>query len=194
MAIVPPPPLFLVFTELIQYDISTGVVATSGPRWRELRNFCLRTLRDLGYNKRSIDMRVQEEIHYVLEEVANYRGKPFNIKQLAQMSISNIVCSVIYGKRFDYQDPDFVKLMANMNTVFEKGSSTGAINFFPFLRFLPGDLFRVKMLKTCYQVEVAFNKDRIQEHRNKLNLQEPPRDYIDSILMAQANDTLLDGK
>lgn len=117
------------------------MVASSGTVWRELRNFCLRTLGDLGYNKRSIDSRVQEEIPYVLEEIERNIHEPFDIKPLAQMSISNIVCYVVYGKRYDYQDPEFIKLIANMNTVFEKGSSTGAINFFTFLRFLPGDLF-----------------------------------------------------
>ncbi|XP_052679727.1 cytochrome P450 2H2-like isoform X2 [Crassostrea angulata] len=132
---------------------NAGVVATSGPVWRELRNFCLRTLRDLGYNKRFIDNRVQEEIPYVLDEIEHCIGQPFDIKPLIQMSISNIVCSIVYGKRYDYQDPEFRKLIANMSTVFEKGSSTGAINFFPFLRFLPGDLFGVKKLKECYQVE-----------------------------------------
>lgn len=140
------------------------VVATSGPIWRELRNFCLRTLRDLGYNKRFIDNRVQEEIPYVLDEIEHCIGQPFDIKPLIQMSISNIVCSIVYGKRYDYQDPEFRKLIANMSTVFEKGSFTGAINFFPFLRFLPGDLFGVKKLKECYQVEVEFNKQRIKDH------------------------------
>lgn len=78
-----------------------------------------------------------------------------------------------------------------MNTVFENGSSTGAINFFPFLRFLPGDLFGVKKLKECYQVEVEFNKQRIKEHETFLNPRDPPRDYIDSILFAQTKTELL---
>ena len=170
-----------------------GVVATSGPVWRELRNFCLRTLKDLGYNKRSIDTRVREEITYVLEEIEGHKGLPFDFKRLAQMCISNIVCSVVYGQRYDYHDSNFVKLIANMNAVFENGSSTAAINFFPFLRFLPGDLFGVKKLKKCYQVEVDFNKKRIQEHRANFNPCEPPQDYIDSILLAQTKNTLLDG-
>lgn len=170
------------------------MVASSGPVWRELRNFCLRTLRDLGYNKRSIDSRVQEEIPYVLEEIERNIFEPFDIKPLAQMSISNIVCSVVYGKRYDYQDPEFIKLIANMNTVFEKGSSTGAINFFPFLRFLPVDLFGVKKLKECYQVEVEFNKQRIKEHKTYFNPREPPRDYIDSILLAQTKTEILNGE
>lgn len=170
-----------------------GVVATSGPVWRELRNFCLRTLKDLGYNKRSIDTRVREEITYVLEEIEGHKGLPFDFKRLAQMCISNIVCSVVYGQRYDYHDSNFVKLIANMNAVFENGSSTAAINFFPFLRFLPGDLFGVKKLKKCYQVEVDFNKKRIQEHRANFNPCEPPLDYIDSILLAQTKNTLLDG-
>ncbi|XP_065938595.1 cytochrome P450 2D20-like isoform X1 [Magallana gigas] len=170
---------------------NAGVVATSGPVWRELRNFCLRTLRDLGYNKRFIDNRVQEEIPYVLDEIEHCIGQPFDIKPLIQMSISNIVCSIVYGKRYDYQDPEFRKLIANMSTVFEKGSSTGAINFFPFLRFLPGDLFGVKKLKECYQVEVEFNKQRIKDHKTFFNPRDPPRDYIDSILFAQTKTEIL---
>lgn len=170
------------------------MLATSGPVWRELRNFCLRTLRDLGYNKRIIDNRVQEEIPYVLDEIEHCIGQPFDIKPLIQMSISNIVCSIVYGKRYDYQDPEFRKLIANMSTVFEKGSSTGAINFFPFLRFLPGDLFGVKKLKECNQVEVEFNKQRIKDHKTFFNPRDPPRDYIDSILFAQTKTEMLNSE
>lgn len=81
------------------------VVATSGPIWRELRNFCLRTLRDLGYNKRLIDNRVQEEIPHVLDEIDRYIGQHFDIKSLTQINISNIVFSIMHGKHYDYQDP-----------------------------------------------------------------------------------------
>lgn len=84
---------------------NAGVVATSGPIWRELRNFCLRTLRDLGYNKHFIGNRVQEEIPHVLDEIDRYIGQHFDIKSLTRMNISNIVFSIVYGKRYDYQDP-----------------------------------------------------------------------------------------
>lgn len=82
---------------------NAGEVHTSGPIWRELRNFCLPTLGDLGYNKRFIDNRVQEEIPHVLDVIERYIGQPFDIKSLTQMSISNIACSIVYGKRYDYQ-------------------------------------------------------------------------------------------
>lgn len=87
----------------LKYASFPGEVATSGPVWRELRNFCLPTLGDLGYNKRFIDNRVQEEIPHVLDVIERYIGQPFDIKSLTQMSISNIACSIVYGKRYDYQ-------------------------------------------------------------------------------------------
>lgn len=57
-----------------------------------------------------------------------------------------------------------------MSIVFEKGSFIGVINFFLFFCFLLGDLFGVKKLKECYQVEVEFNKQRIKDYKIFFNL------------------------
>lgn len=49
-------------------------------------------------------------------------GKPFNPYLIINNGVSNIICSVVFGHRFEYTDEKFKKLMK----YFEKGSQLEA--------------------------------------------------------------------
>lgn len=38
-------------------------------------------------------------------------GKPFEIKRVLNASVANVIVSVLLGKRFDYEDPQFLRLL-----------------------------------------------------------------------------------
>lgn len=44
-------------------------------------------------------------------------GKPFNPHLIVNNAVSNIICSLVFGHRFEYSDEKFVKLMK----LFDKG-------------------------------------------------------------------------
>ena len=73
---------------------------------------------------------------------------------LYQTAMSNIICSICFGKRFEYEDEDFV----NMLNIFDKNmalaGSTAVVNYFPWLERLPGDPFKCR--------QVLENVDKIQ--------------------------------
>lgn len=39
-------------------------------------------------------------------------GKAFDTGEVVNHAVSNIVCSIVYGKRFEYDDPDFRGMVA----------------------------------------------------------------------------------
>uniref|UniRef100_A0A672TLS7 unspecific monooxygenase n=1 Tax=Strigops habroptila TaxID=2489341 RepID=A0A672TLS7_STRHB len=90
---------------------SSGVATSNGETWKQLRRFALTTLRDFGMGKRSIEERIQEEAHFLVERIRNTHEEPFNPGIFLIHAVSNIICSIVFGDRFDYEDKKFLTLI-----------------------------------------------------------------------------------
>ncbi|XP_009814713.2 cytochrome P450 2H2 isoform X3 [Gavia stellata] len=100
-----------------------GIVFSNSEEWLQLRRFTLSTLRNFGMGKRSIEERIQEETQYLLEEINKTKGTPFDPTFTLSCAISNVICSIVFGKRYGYRDRKFLALMNNMNSIFEMMNS-----------------------------------------------------------------------
>ncbi|KAG3264457.1 cytochrome P450 2C5-like, transcript variant X5 [Ictidomys tridecemlineatus] len=92
-----------------------GIVFSNGKTWKEIRRFSLMTLRNFGMGKRSIEDRVQEEARCLVEELRKTNGSPCDPTFILGCAPCNVICSIIFKNRFDYQDPDFLTLMNKIN-------------------------------------------------------------------------------
>ncbi|XP_032047288.1 cytochrome P450 2C4-like isoform X2 [Aythya fuligula] len=100
-----------------------GIIFSNNEGWLHVRRFALTTLRNFGMGKRSIEERIQEETEHLLEELRKTEKMPFDPTFMLSCTVSNVICSVIFGKRYDYKDKKFLSLMNNMNNIFEMLSS-----------------------------------------------------------------------
>ncbi|XP_025911594.1 cytochrome P450 2H1-like isoform X2 [Apteryx rowi] len=100
-----------------------GIIFSNNEEWLQVRRFALSTLRNFGMGKRSIEERIQEEAEYLLEEIAKTKRMPFDPTSMLSCSVSNVICSIIFGNRYDYKDKKFLALMSNMNNIFEMMNS-----------------------------------------------------------------------
>ncbi|XP_068255769.1 cytochrome P450 2C18 isoform X3 [Nyctibius grandis] len=100
-----------------------GIVFSNNEQWLQVRRFALTTLRNFGMGKRSIEERIQEETEYLLEEINKTKGTPFDPTFMLSCAVSNVICSIVFGKRYDYKDKKFLALMNNMNNIFEMMNS-----------------------------------------------------------------------
>ncbi|KAK0046555.1 cytochrome P450 2B4 [Biomphalaria pfeifferi] len=124
-----------------------GIMAASGDCWREQRSVTLSIVRTFGMGKNIMAEKMQEEIALFLKLLDSYGGHPVDIRVDTNMSISNVILSILLGQRFEYDDPVFQKLITLMNISITHVSGTSLLNFMPFLRYLPGDLFNAKKVK-----------------------------------------------
>ncbi|XP_071088247.1 cytochrome P450 2U1-like [Haliotis cracherodii] len=157
-----------------------GVVGTSGELWREQRRFALNTLREFGAGRNIMEDKIHEEISQFLEAFETERGQGFDCTRLVQNAVSNVVCSTMFGKRFEYTDPLFITFLKAMDENFSNIGAAAVLNVLPIVRFLPGDLFKFKKtLKNVDTITSFLIHPMIEEH-----LQNHDDDNVDDFIHA----------
>ncbi|KAG8143703.1 hypothetical protein E2320_000914 [Naja naja] len=159
-----------------------GVVFAEGERWKQLRRFSLTILRNFGMGKKSIEERIQEEAQFLLEEFQKTQEKPFSPIFLLSCCVSNIICSIVFGNRFDYKDEEFLALMKMMNDSFRQMSNSWS-QFYDIyanlLRFFPGPHTKIYDILEDMRLFIA---KRVKKNKESLD-PNAPRDYIDCFLI-----------
>ncbi|XP_021024724.1 cytochrome P450 2F3-like [Mus caroli] len=164
-----------------RFTRGNGIAFSNGPRWHTLRNFALGVLREFGVGRSTIEDRILEEAACVLDEFQATMGAPFDPQQILDNAVSNVICTVVFGKRYNYGDPEFLRLLNLFSDNFCIMSSRwGEIyNMFPsFMDWIPGPHHRI--FKNFQELRL-FISEQIQWHRQSRQTGEP-RDFIDCFL------------
>ncbi|XP_011828880.1 PREDICTED: cytochrome P450 2C9 isoform X1 [Mandrillus leucophaeus] len=159
-----------------------GIVFSNGTRWKEIRRFSLMTLRNFGMGKRSIEDRVQEEARCLVEELRKTKASPCDPTFILGCAPCNVICSIIFHKRFDYKDQQFLNLMEKFNENAKILSSPWiqiCNNFSPIIDYFPGT--HIKLLKNVAFVK-SYILEKVKEHQESMDMNNP-RDFIDCFLI-----------
>ncbi|XP_036842863.1 cytochrome P450 2K1-like [Oncorhynchus mykiss] len=146
-----------------------------------MRRFALTNLRDFGMGKKASEEKIIEEVHYLIEVFEEHKGKAFDTTQAMNYAVSNIICSIVYGSRFDYSDPRFRRSVDQANESIRLGGSISIqlYNMFPWL----GPLLKNK---TLILKNIADNKGEMKELVRGLKETLNPqmcRGFVDSFLV-----------
>ncbi|XP_070700474.1 cytochrome P450 2G1-like [Pempheris klunzingeri] len=158
-----------------------GVTISNGERWRQLRRFTLTTLRDFGMGRKGMDEWIQEESKHLTARIETFKAKPFDPTLLLSRTVSNVICCIVFGERFGYEDKQFLHLMNVIVEILQFLSSPmGVIYniFYWIMDYLPGHHHTV--LAQIEEVK-EFIRTKVQEHKETLD-PSSPRDYIDCFL------------
>ncbi|KAL8573101.1 hypothetical protein ACOMHN_027361 [Nucella lapillus] len=144
---------------------SKGVGDTSGPLWKAQRKVTLEILKHLGMGKNLMAEKIEEEVMEFIQAIRGKEGLPFDPTRLVQVSVSNNICSIAFGQRFQYDDPHFLKLVEAMQEMFKLAGGASYCTFLPFLRYLPGDLFHIqKAIDFYHYIMDTFLMPIIEQH------------------------------
>ncbi|XP_076690223.1 cytochrome P450 2C18 isoform X3 [Callospermophilus lateralis] len=116
------------------------------------------------------------------EKVNRHLGSPCDPTFILGCAPCNVICSIIFQKRFDYKDQNFLNLMEKFNENLRLMSSPWiqVLNIFPALMdYLPGSHNTV--IKNFDYVK-SYVLEKIKEHQESLDVNNP-RDFIDCFLI-----------
>jgi methyl farnesoate epoxidase/farnesoate epoxidase len=121
-----------------------GVIFNNGESWKEMRRFTIRTLRDFGFGKKdSMESVMKDELDHLIElmkEEMSQRDGKVKVELLFNLSLLNVLWTMVAGKRFNHDDPRLQFLLDLNEKAFKAGTFGADLSIaFPFLRHLfPG--------------------------------------------------------
>ncbi|XP_041814156.1 cytochrome P450 2K1-like isoform X2 [Chelmon rostratus] len=135
-----------------------GVLWSNGDSWKEMRRFALANLRDFGMGKKVCEDKIIEECDYLIEVFKEFKGEAFDTTQPMNRAVSNIICSIVYGSRFEYDDPEFMSLVyrTNRNIQLAASPSIQMYNLFPWIG---------GWIKTKKEILKSFSANKQQNSR-----------------------------
>ncbi|XP_020786096.2 cytochrome P450 2K4-like [Boleophthalmus pectinirostris] len=160
-----------------------GLIWSNGERWRDLRRFAITNLRDFGMGKKACEDKITEECGHLVDVLQNYNGKAFDTMQTLNYSVSNIICSLVYGSRFQYQDPQFTTMVDLVNKRIQLASTPPMLlfNMFPSLgRWIKNR----QKLKKIFDFLKDQNRSLFKGLRETLNPQ-MCRGFVDAFMVKQ---------
>ncbi|XP_040110021.1 LOW QUALITY PROTEIN: cytochrome P450 2B4-like [Oryx dammah] len=169
----------------------TGVGLASGKSWKVLRQFSVTTMKDFGMGKWSSEERIKEEAQCLVEELRKSQGAYLDPHFLFNSISANIICSVVLGEHFNYQDPRLLWLLHLMNEIFIilYSSYTQVFEIFPgILKHFPGTHTRLYSMTEEVKDFITENRERHQ----KMLAFSGPKDFIDSFLLFMDKNFSLD--
>uniref|UniRef100_A0AAY4E0L5 Uncharacterized protein n=1 Tax=Denticeps clupeoides TaxID=299321 RepID=A0AAY4E0L5_9TELE len=163
------------------YSHATGVIlANYGPSWKDHRRFALMTLRNFGLGKQSMEQRILGEVSHITTCLEKSVGQSMSPQTLFHKAGSNIICSILFGVRYDYEDSFLVSLisMFTENAKIANGFRRSSSGRHSYNQCLPLP-FRRAFRNTDILKKMANNM--ISEHK-KTRTPGEPRDFIDCYL------------
>uniref|UniRef100_A0A3Q1C4G0 Cytochrome P450, family 2, subfamily N, polypeptide 13 n=1 Tax=Amphiprion ocellaris TaxID=80972 RepID=A0A3Q1C4G0_AMPOC len=166
---------------------SAGLFFSNGRVWRRQRRFAMTTLRTFGLAKSSVEQSICDESQHLQEAMEEEEGEPFDPVPLLNNAVANIICQIVFGRRFDYNDHNFQSMLKNLTEMAYLEGSIWALLYdaFPALmKHLPGP--HNGIFSSARSLEASIRRE-IERHKLELDPSNP-RDYIDNFLIEEKHN------
>ena len=126
-----------------------------------------------------------EEREEMLKIFKESGGKPFKPSSTINTSVMNVICSMLFGKRFEHNNPILTHLITNLNVVVAASSADYEYGYIPLLSSLiPGVKHYMEKIKKAWRNISNYIEDEIKIRREQQakNPGDDPKDFLEGYL------------
>lgn len=165
-----------------------GIIHTSGAHWAVQRRFALKTLKDFGFGKKSLESVINNEIDEVIQCFRSHKGEDFLLQHDFNIPIINILWQLIAGYRFtkEKKHEHGLRMVNSVNESFQTGIKTAVFPLW-FNKLFPEFSGYRKKVK-IFKAQNNFFLEEIKRHQDTLDVLNP-RDFIDVYLTEMENSS-----
>jgi hypothetical protein len=163
----------------------TDMIASTnfGKDFKTRKQLIFHSMRSFGFGGKMLEETVWDETKFLVEEFVKHADgtTPTCVHyDLMHLAVSNVICSVIFGKRFDYRDEAFGAAIHGIRWIL---STPGAA---------PGSIQSLASKNRKAQAQhtvtiLDFIDKQVQSHKEDFD-SNSPRDFIDLCLEKAANE------
>ncbi|CAL1296855.1 unnamed protein product [Larinioides sclopetarius] len=148
------------------------------------RKFVVQSMKDLGLGKTKIEEDVMDEIKHFMNVLRSHKSQPMDVKEPLSPSISNNMSALVFGKRYEYDDPERQFLDKNVDDISEYLTQISLDVFFPWINYIPlaRKFLKPNKPKTAFQNLKNFFQKQLNEHLKSFD-PDHARDFIDRYLV-----------
>jgi len=99
------------------------------------RQLCLSILKRFGFGQKVMETRILTEVEEMIARIRAHQGRSFDGTQLIMSCITNVIMSIVFGRRFDNSNPEFQRMISETHETFSNFPVEEEI--FPILRYYP---------------------------------------------------------
>ena len=147
------------------------------------RRFAMNTFRYFGAGKQSFENKVSAESQLLRLEISKLQGESTELDLILNNATANVLCAVIYGQRYEYDDDQFKSLMHLIERFVKALGAGGSENTLPILALLFTSKTQ-REIDALQQPMREFLSKIIEDHRKDFD-GEHINDFLDAYLREQ---------
>ncbi|OWA52895.1 Cytochrome P450 2U1 [Hypsibius exemplaris] len=157
----------------------TGIVdASYSTTWKKHRHFAVKSLSAFGLGKSSFEAQILAESQH-FSNILAIHPMALDPGDFVVAAISNLICVMVFGHRFEYSDKEFQSILHSLRETFSSLVGDRSRDYIPLLRLVPNKF--VTKHVTLFEEVKTYIRRQIEEHKRTGKPGEA-RDYIDAFL------------
>ena len=160
-----------------------------------MRKFTLQHLRAFGFGTAIMEDKIIDEIDKVSKVLVDSKSRLVDIGNTLHCAVSNVICCIVFGQKFDYDDHVFLSLLRMMDLILKGQGFTSVTNFLPKFMYplFPKENELMKERERNRKFMHDYFNDLIKSHEETFD-GSTIRDFLDYYIQVRNCDGALEEK